>query len=299
MHIADTAHTTDTASNADTTFDEKVLFSTISKSLAMIVFNTQGRVIWVNENFAKAMEYEAEEMIGLHHRTFCFPGFVASAQYQQFWQDLRGGKEFQDKINRVTKNGKVIVLEATYMPIYNGEAAVQGIVKVATDITRRETVLRGSTAELMAMVEEMTASTDQVLSASSMIASNMKALNEQSEVVRGTVEDIQSIVSFVQNIASQSNLLGLNAAIEAARAGEHGRGFAVVADEVRKMADSSKISAKDISTRLATILGSITSMVNRMLEVTNQINENLEAVGELKKAHDHIAITTENLSSSL
>ncbi|WP_425388153.1 methyl-accepting chemotaxis protein [Alicyclobacillus ferrooxydans] len=127
----------------------------------------------------------------------------------------------------------------------------------------------------------------------------MKALNEQSEVVRGTVEDIQSIVSFVQNIASQSNLLGLNAAIEAARAGEHGRGFAVVADEVRKMADSSKISAKDISTRLATILGSITSMVNRMLEVTNQINENLEAVGELKKAHDHIAITTENLSSSL
>ena len=150
----------------------------------------------------------------------------------------------------------------------------------------------------MALVKEMTANTDEVLSASNVIASNMKTLNEQSEAVRGTIEDIQSVVSVVQSIASQSHLLGLNAAIEAAHAGEYGRGFAVVADEVRKMANSSKNSAKDISTRLNTISGSIMSMANQMVEVTNQINENLEAMSELKKAYDHIAMTTENLTSS-
>lgn len=284
--------------NFDATFDEALFFSTISKSLAIIVFDTHGTVLWVNDNFAAAMAYERQEMIGMYHRQFCLPAFVASAKYEQFWSGLRTGKSFQDKIERVTKDGRVLILEATYIPIVHGEGLVQGVVKVATDITHRESVLRNSTAELMAMVEEMTANTDEVLDASTTVASNMKTLNEKSQAVRGTIQDIQSIVDVVQHIAAQSNLLGLNAAIEAARAGEHGRGFGVVADEVRKMADSSKSSAQDISNRLSTISESITSMASQMVEVTNQIHENLTALSELKKAYDRIAVTTENLSSS-
>ena len=102
-------------------FDETLLFSAISKSLAMIVFSSNGHVLWVNKNFAGAMEYEVDEMIGLHHRAFCLPEFVSSMKYEQFWADLRGGKAFQDKIKRVTKHGKVLILEATYMPIYTAK----------------------------------------------------------------------------------------------------------------------------------------------------------------------------------
>jgi methyl-accepting chemotaxis protein len=83
------------------------------------------------------------------------------------------------------------------------------------------------------------------------------------------VERINSLTDDILSIASQTNMLALNASIEAARAGEHGRGFAVVADQIRNLADNSKNTATNIQELSGVVVGAV-----------NQLNENATVLME-------------------
>ncbi len=104
----------------------------------------------------------------------------------------------------------------------------------------------------------------------------MQALTEAMNRITETSKEIESIIGEIEDIASQTNLLSLNASIEAARAGESGRGFAVVADQIGKLAADSAQSA--INTR-ALIVKSL-SEVNAGNEITVKTAEALAQVVE-------------------
>ncbi|GBU26689.1 methyl-accepting chemotaxis protein [Treponema sp. R8-4-B8] len=155
-------------------------------------------------------------------------------------------------------------------------------------------------------IEEMVANIGSVTSTLVNNATNVNSLKEASEVGRGGLQevatDIQEISreseglleinSVMENIASQTNLLSMNAAIEAAHAGEAGKGFAVVADEIRKLAESSSDQSKTIGT----VLKKIAESIKNITSSTDNVLKKFEAIDSGVKT---VSIQEENVRNAM
>ncbi len=130
------------------------------------------------------------------------------------------------------------------------------------------------------------------------------AISEIEETITATDKSANEIARFsdaINDIASQTNLLSLNASIEAARAGESGRGFAVVADEIRQLADQSKSSAEEIKT----IIDKLTMDVKSSVKTMDALNEGFKIQGEqilsaqrdMEEMSGNMAVVSDNSES--
>lgn len=111
----------------------------------------------------------------------------------------------------------------------------------------------------------------------------METIHDKIGETNRAIESIHNAVQAIESIASQTNLLSLNASIEAARAGEAGAGFAVVAGEIRTLADSSAESAKEIRQIIENVIGmshETVAIANRVFEVINKEQQDIEVAQE-------------------
>jgi methyl-accepting chemotaxis protein len=168
--------------------------------------------------------------------------------------------------SKITDLGELINQNQTYMDNVNNSSNIvyrlvdEGLI-VIKDLTHITGESGQAASEIFQIIEETNTSSEKIGKVSSVIAS----------------------------IAEQTNLLALNAAIEAARAGEAGKGFAVVAEEIRKLAEQSTSSTKEIDIIVNELLINSSSAVEKMKEVRDVVNKQVESVEQTEQKYNQIS----------
>lgn len=153
-----------------------------------------------------------------------------------------------------------------------------------------------TSARAMEMVDAGSRMVSDTKNKSDMIQKTSKDIADNLSLLRKEADDMQEIITVIQNITENTNLLSLNASIEAARAGEAGKGFAVVADEIRVLADGSKETANNIQQISKGVVEAVMKLADNANNLVNFINERilpdyeiLEQTGE-QYLHDSITV---------
>jgi len=175
-------------------------------------------------------------------------------------------KKYSDKI----RTDAVIVSTKRTVTLDSAVSIMAKLVNV--EHTKKSIRTNKAIAQIASSVQEMNASQEE-------LAATMHDMSQISIKASNDVKNANQILGIIQRIASQTNLLGLNAAIEAARAGDLGRGFSVVAEEVRKLSQQSDDSVQDIHKRLNKLNDSIDLLNQRMLQ-TDKITQEQACVSQ-------------------
>jgi methyl-accepting chemotaxis protein len=194
--------------------------------------------------------------------------------------------------------------------------AIDGVAKGAMEQAKAAASTTELTNQLNQVVQQVAGNADSVSKNS---AEAEKAAREGTATVEATIQgmhniqakvglsakkveemgqrsdQIGTIVETIDDIASQTNLLALNAAIEAARAGEHGKGFAVVADEVRKLAERSSVATKEINGLIRGIQKTVAEAVQAMNEGSVEVEAGVRQANEAGKSLSNILDAAETV----
>jgi hypothetical protein len=214
---------------------------------------------------------------------------------------LTGGtKQALETGNRVVrvisreKSAFGIPYVACATPLKDGDVVV-GCVTTTQSINSLERVSTVS-GELAASSEELTAGMQELSSHATEVVRTCDNLENLGKSLSGVAKQTDEVVAFIRNIASQTNLLGLNAAIEAARVGDAGRGFGVVAEEVRKLATVSSESANRIAGSLDNMHKAIDDLAQEITTIAQIIDGQHNSIGEMASASETLATMAVKLS---
>lgn len=118
------------------------LRDTIDVSYAQIEFDAKGNILDANQNFVDILKYNtSENLIGKHHAIFVDSAYKNTQEYVAFWEDLANGISKQGEFMRMTEEGNIVWLSATYTPVKDLDGNIIKVIQIASDISAQKQVI--------------------------------------------------------------------------------------------------------------------------------------------------------------
>ena len=215
-------------------------------------------------------------------------------------QFTRGFAEIVDTVGNVNIAVEEIATGSTSQAQETTTAGehIQNIGNAIESNTSNVNILETSIERMSDLAAESSKMLDELEKINSSTAETINIVTDQTDRTNQSAEKINEAVVAIQDIASQTNLLSLNASIEAARAGESGRGFAVVAEQIRKLAEDSAESAEQIEAIVRELISNSEDGVAKMHDLGENSQVQADRLDKTKASFDELKHEIESVSAA-
>ena len=227
----------------------------LNLSQATIEFTPDGMILDANDNFLQIMGYKLDEFKGKHHSMFVSAEHKNSPAYKNFWEVLRSGTFHSGEFDRYKKNGELIVISATYNPVFDDDGKLQSVIKIASDITKIKNENIQATNETVTVLEAIKNGNLTI----SMQGQYNNHFNQVQLSLNNTVQSLRELIHQVQSLAASTSSTSKDIAS----------------------------SVEDLATRTEAQAGSLEEAAATMEQLASTVRENFEHTLHAKESAEN------------